>query len=117
MQVIRVALDAAGLQASDISCLEMHGTGTPLGDPIEIGAAAAVFGKPSLSVNGQGAQPSQALCLGAVKSTLGHTEPAAGATGISRTLFRCACSFSVAMKPGVKLRPQAAEPSPVVIAP
>lgn len=112
-----MALDAAGLQASDISCLEMHGTGTPLGDPIEIGAAAAVFGKSSLSVNGQGAQPSQALCLGAVKSTLGHTEPAAGATGISRTLFRCACSFSVAMKPGVKLRPQAAEPSPVVNAP
>ena len=90
MQVMRLALDAACLRAGDVSCLEMHGTGTPLGDPIEVGAAAAVFGKPSWSVPGEADEPGQALCLGAVKSTLGHTEPAAGATAICRALFRCA---------------------------
>ena len=87
LQVMRLALEDAGLHASGISCLEMHGTGTPLGDPIEMGAAAAVFGEPTWFA-GMPAEPHQALCLGAVKSTLGHTEPAAGATGICRTLFR-----------------------------
>ncbi len=87
---MRLALEAASLHAGDVGCLEMHGTGTPLGDPIEVGAAAAVFGKPSWSVPSGVEEPSQALCLGAVKSTLGHTEPAAGATAICRTLFRCA---------------------------
>ena len=86
-QVMRLAMEDAALLASDISCLEMHGTGTPLGDPIEVGAAAAVFGGPSWP-SGGGPEPSQALCLGAAKSTLGHTEPAAGATAICRTLHR-----------------------------
>ena len=78
-----MALLDAGLDAASIGCLEMHGTGTPLGDPIEIGAAAAVFG-------GRTAPHAAPLCLGAVKSALGHTEPAAGATGMCRSLLRCA---------------------------
>ena len=40
--VLRAALGAGGLAPSDLGGLQMHGTGTPLGDPIEIGAAAAV---------------------------------------------------------------------------
>ncbi len=88
--MMRLALEAACLHGSEVVCLEMHGTGTPLGDPIEIGAAAAVFGKLAWSAPGEDEKPSHALCLGAVKSTLGHTEPAAGATAICRTLFRCA---------------------------
>ncbi|CAL5223543.1 g6075 [Coccomyxa viridis] len=87
-QVMRLAVEAACLHGSEVVCLEMHGTGTPLGDPIEIGAAAAVFGKLAWSAPGEDEKPSHALCLGAVKSTLGHTEPAAGATAICRTLFR-----------------------------
>ena len=79
VQVVRMALEDAGLSAAAIGCLEMHGTGTPLGDPIEVGAAVAVFG----------AQPGRApLCLGAAKSLLGHTEPAAGATGMTRSMLR-----------------------------
>ena len=85
---MRLALEEACISAGDVGCLEMHGTGTPLGDPIEVGAAAAVFRKPSWSVLDSGGEARQALCLGAVKSTLGHTEPAAGATAICRTLFR-----------------------------
>jgi acyl transferase domain-containing protein len=36
MQVIRMALEHAGLHPGDLGMLEMHGTGTPLGDPIEV---------------------------------------------------------------------------------
>lgn len=42
-QVIREALLDGHAVPSDVSALEMHGTGTPLGDPIEMGAATAVF--------------------------------------------------------------------------
>jgi acyl transferase domain-containing protein len=40
---IRLALASAGGNASDVTVLEMHGTGTALGDPIEVGAAAAAL--------------------------------------------------------------------------
>ncbi|CAL8465604.1 g5140 [Coccomyxa elongata] len=80
-QVIRLALVDASLEPARLGCLEMHGTGTPLGDPIEVGAAVAVFG-------GVPSSRSQPLCLSAVKSSLGHTEPAAGATGMCRSLLR-----------------------------
>lgn len=52
----------------------VHGTGTPLGDPIETGAAAAaLMGAPGRS---------QPLMLAAAKSLAGHAEPAAGAVGL-----------------------------------
>ena len=56
----------------------MHGTGTPLGDPIEVGAAAAVFMSPaSLDPGGRRAP----LILTALKAEVGHAEPAAGEGG------------------------------------
>ncbi len=68
--VIRKALHQAGLKPDDISYIEAHGTGTPLGDPIEIGALHAVFG-PSHSKD-------QPLKVGSVKTNIGHLEAGAG---------------------------------------
>ena len=41
--LLRAALQSAGLQPSHVTALQMHSNGTPLGDPIEVGAAAAVL--------------------------------------------------------------------------
>ncbi|KAK9815594.1 hypothetical protein WJX72_006498 [[Myrmecia] bisecta] len=73
--VIRAALAVGSLQASQVSSLQMHGTGTPLGDPIEVGAAAAVLINSSTSR----AVP---LAASIAKSWIGHTEPAAGVMGL-----------------------------------
>lgn len=69
--VIRTALLAANLSADSVETLQMHGTGTALGDPIEVGAALAVL---------PGARG--ALCLAAAKSRVGHAEPVAGLVGL-----------------------------------
>jgi acyl transferase domain-containing protein len=73
-EVVRAALQAGGLSAAQLSALQMHGTGTALGDPIEIGAAAAV-----LADEGRAAP----LTLMASKSWLGHAEPGAGMAGLT----------------------------------
>ncbi|KFE58867.1 type I polyketide synthase [Hyalangium minutum] len=72
-QLIRRALESAQVSPADVSYVESHGTGTELGDPIEVGALAAVYGRLS-------GRPSPCV-LGAVKSNLGHLEAAAGIAG------------------------------------
>ena len=72
-------MTVAGLCAADVQYLECHGTGTPLGDPIEVQAAAAVLG--------EGRAPNEPLWLGSVKSNLGHTEGAAGVTGLIKVVL------------------------------
>lgn len=74
--VIRAALDNAQVRASDIGFVETHGTGTALGDPIEVEALAEVLGSPS-------AQAPRCV-LGAVKTNLGHLEAAAGIAGLMK---------------------------------
>ncbi|MCB9666082.1 MAG: SDR family NAD(P)-dependent oxidoreductase [Alphaproteobacteria bacterium] len=69
--VIRAALADAGLAPADVDAVETHGTGTPLGDPIEAGALAEVF-----------ADRDRPLRLGALKARTGHAELAAGAAGV-----------------------------------
>ena len=74
--VIRAALaSTAGVEAGDVSMLQMHGTGTPLGDPIEVGALHATLMQ-SRSTDGLG------LTLASGKTCVGHTEPGAGAAGL-----------------------------------
>ncbi len=72
--VIREALNNAGLQPADVGYLETHGTGTSLGDPIEVQAIGA-----ALAAGHSHANP---VLLGAVKTNLGHLEGAAGVTGL-----------------------------------
>lgn len=76
--LIRQALKQSRVEPSQVSYIETHGTGTALGDPIEVNALGAVFGEHSV------AQP---LMLGAIKTNIGHTEAAAGIAGLIKTVL------------------------------
>ncbi len=77
--VIASALAAAGAKPSDVSYVETHGTGTPLGDPIEVRALKTTLGA--------GRQADQACWLGSVKTNIGHLESAAGIAGLIKTVL------------------------------
>jgi len=79
--VLGAALARAGLDAGDVDYVETHGTGTSLGDPIEITALSQVYGK----TNGHDAAP---IPLGSVKSNVGHLESAAGIAGLTKVLLQ-----------------------------
>ncbi|MDB5703288.1 MAG: polyketide synthase [Sphingomonas bacterium] len=76
-RVIRDALDRAGLQPEEIDYIEVHGTGTSLGDPIEVEAIGRVMAhRPA----------DRPVVLGTVKSNIGHLEAAAGIAGLIRAV-------------------------------
>jgi acyl transferase domain-containing protein/NADPH:quinone reductase-like Zn-dependent oxidoreductase len=75
--VLRQALANASVDPADITYVETHGTGTVLGDPIEIEALAEVVGR-------AGDRP---CLLGSVKTNLGHLEGAAGIAGLIKTVL------------------------------
>lgn len=77
--VIQKALKNSGLKPAAIDYIEAHGTGTSLGDPIEIGAIADVFGKSS--------GRSEPLLVGSVKTNIGHSESAAGIAGLIKLIL------------------------------
>ncbi|MFF7977233.1 SDR family NAD(P)-dependent oxidoreductase [Streptomyces sp. NPDC007905] len=77
-RVIRQALANAGLTPADVDAVEGHGTGTPLGDPIEAEALLATYGQ-----NRQNGP----LWLGSIKSNFGHTQAAAGVAGVIKMVM------------------------------
>jgi acyl transferase domain-containing protein/trans-aconitate methyltransferase len=77
--VLRAALASAQVPATAIGYVETHGTGTPLGDPIEAGALGAVLG--------EGRSADQPLPIGSVKTNIGHLEAAAGMAGIIKVVL------------------------------
>ncbi|MDY6993814.1 MAG: acyltransferase domain-containing protein, partial [Pseudomonadota bacterium] len=78
-EVILEAQAAADIHPDDISYIEAHGTGTPLGDPIEIQALTQAF---RTSTQRQGY-----CALGSVKTNIGHADAAAGIAGLIKTVL------------------------------
>jgi acyl transferase domain-containing protein/NADPH:quinone reductase-like Zn-dependent oxidoreductase/NADP-dependent 3-hydroxy acid dehydrogenase YdfG/acyl carrier protein len=76
--VIREALRRGQVKPGEVSFIEAHGTGTSLGDPIEVQALGAVFG------DREGAPP---LSIGSVKTNVGHLEAAAGVAGLIKLVL------------------------------
>jgi acyl transferase domain-containing protein/acyl-CoA synthetase (AMP-forming)/AMP-acid ligase II len=74
--VIRAALADAALPAGEVDYLEAHGTGTKLGDPIEIEAATTALGSKT-----------RKLMVGSIKTNVGHLEAGAGVTGVLKLLL------------------------------
>ena len=77
-ELMRAALRTSRLEPSDVDYIEAHGTGTALGDPIELDALSQVYSDRAESAP---------LVLGSVKTNLGHLESAAGVTGFIKTVL------------------------------
>jgi len=77
--LLRAAVAGAGVAPESVDFVECHGTGTSLGDPIEVQALAAVYGHERPE-----AHP---LVVGAAKANLGHLEPASGMAGLLKLLL------------------------------
>lgn len=78
IELMTMAQTVAGGSAEEISFIEAHGTGTPLGDPIEVSALTQVFRQTTKE---------RAFCgLGSVKTNIGHLDVAAGIAGLIKTI-------------------------------
>jgi natural product biosynthesis luciferase-like monooxygenase protein/amino acid adenylation domain-containing protein len=77
-EVISEALAVAGVEPETITYIEAHGTGTALGDPVEIAALTTVFHNH--------AQKKHTCAIGSVKTNVGHLDTAAGVTGLIKTV-------------------------------
>ena len=78
-QLLRAALDAAGVAPEQVGYVEAHGTGTPLGDPLEAYALGDVLGRAR--------SRRSPLSIGSVKTNLGHTDAAAGLAGLLKAVL------------------------------
>ncbi len=74
--LIRQALQTAQVEPNEVSYIEAHGTGTSLGDPLEVRALASVLGERTTP-----------LMIGSVKTNIGHLEAAAGIAGLIKVVL------------------------------
>ena len=74
--LLQKSLASAEIQPNDLAYLEAHGTGTVLGDPIEVEAIQEVFGRRSIP-----------LVVGSIKANIGHLETGAGIAGLIKTVL------------------------------
>ncbi len=79
VKVIAEAQLKAGVEPESITYIEAHGTGTPLGDPIEIEALTQVFN--------QNTDKNGFCAIGSVKTNIGHLDAASGVTGLIKTVL------------------------------
>ncbi len=86
-ELIKAAFAEAGIDSRRVSYIETHGTGTPLGDPIEINGLKLAFAGLMADSGGPGAGESR-CGLGSVKSNIGHLELAAGVAGVIKVLLQ-----------------------------
>jgi acyl transferase domain-containing protein/acyl-CoA synthetase (AMP-forming)/AMP-acid ligase II/acyl carrier protein/SAM-dependent methyltransferase len=93
--VLRKALQQAGVQPWQLGYIEAHGTGTPLGDAIEIGAWDSVLGELPHSIP-----------IGSVKTNIGHTEAAAGVAGTIKVVLAMMHDYIPAQRYGRTPNPQ-----------
>ncbi|HYG34521.1 MAG TPA: type I polyketide synthase, partial [Clostridia bacterium] len=78
-EVVATALQVAGVEAASISYIEMHGTGTQVGDPIEVAALAQAF---------RNSTDKKQFCgIGSVKANIGHIDTAAGIASFIKTVM------------------------------
>lgn len=80
--VIMEAMQLAGVAPAEIGYVEMHGTGTPLGDPIEVSALTEAYA----ALSDEPAVPGS-CGIGSVKGNVGHLGPVAGIIGLVKTVL------------------------------
>jgi amino acid adenylation domain-containing protein len=84
-QVVRDAIRAAGIDCGRVGYIEAHGTGTALGDPIEVEALKEAF-RDLRSAAGQPPATPGSVALSSVKTNIGHLEAAAGIAGLLKAV-------------------------------
>jgi polyketide synthase PksN len=85
-ELLKTAWRKAGIDPASVSYMELHGTGTTLGDPIEINGLKMAF-KDCYAANGTALVP-DSCGLGSVKSNIGHAELASGVAGVIKVLLQ-----------------------------
>ncbi|MEV6949818.1 type I polyketide synthase, partial [Streptomyces sp. NPDC051172] len=89
-EVVRLAHRRAGTRPDDVHYVELHGTGTKVGDPVEAAALGAALGTPRTS--------GQPLTVGSAKTNVGHLEAAAGVVGLLKVIL---CLTNQALPPSL----------------
>jgi 3-oxoacyl-(acyl-carrier-protein) synthase/NAD(P)-dependent dehydrogenase (short-subunit alcohol dehydrogenase family)/acyl carrier protein len=85
--VLIAAYRKTGIDPRTVGYIEAHGTGTELGDPIEINGLKTAFSE-LIQSTGEGPMPQASCGIGSVKSNIGHLELAAGVAGVIKVLLQ-----------------------------